>query len=212
MACCVRRFSPPLSSSLQYRLSKRSCFGSITIIYRYRYRLSTFSAFIVPKLFQFRHPTLLMDTFVVLYRCRSYGVVYHSSLAPYRSLAYCYCGEFCFLPSRRVCFWPGCDHGLDFTEKVSQCESINVKIIIIVSKVLMYRNIELWIYTSYGACFARHPPLASPCCLCRYRTERALRYIKYRTFASFDIQHYRGSTSWASLKTCLLYTSPSPRD
>ena len=52
MGCvgCVRRFSPPLSLSLSLSLSFVEVF----------YRLSTFFAVIVPKLFDFRYPTLLV--------------------------------------------------------------------------------------------------------------------------------------------------------
>ena len=44
----------------------RPCFGSVTIMIEYRYRLSTFSVVIVPKLFEFRYPTLCTAALILL--------------------------------------------------------------------------------------------------------------------------------------------------
>ena len=54
---CVRRSSPPLSLSLSFIDMFVFRFGNDND--RYRYHLSTFSAVVVPKLFEFRYPTLI---------------------------------------------------------------------------------------------------------------------------------------------------------
>ena len=55
----VRRFSPHLSLSLSFIEVFVFRFGNDNYRYRYRNRLSSFFAVIVPKLLEFRYPTLV---------------------------------------------------------------------------------------------------------------------------------------------------------
>ena len=58
----------------RHRLSKCSCFGPKNGNYRYRNRLSTFSAVVVSNLFKFRYPTLIKIHYLFDMKCA--GVFY----------------------------------------------------------------------------------------------------------------------------------------